>query len=467
MGGALTFVCDRCGALGRAPAAGRVRCGACGRVSGVEPPAVSQRRAVSGVARPTPPARPTPVAGASRATPAPPAAAAPPAGVASQQGAAALAEAPPPAEAAPPAREARAERASTPAGLRLPPLAPPSGPDRFERSEISPEEVPPPEGGYEDLILDDDEAPAAPAPPAEAAPPPAPAAQPAARNEPGVRAPASPKPGPPEFTVPYPIEIGAGRPRRIPRVVAAVVLFGAGAALAAGVTVAARAVLREPAAPATAPAPLAAAPAIDPSMPQDAAPEPALGLAVVPAEEPAPEAAPAPPAPRRKEGRRAAASVSISSRPLLPAPRPVAGAATGEGVPEDAPPELPTHGLSAPLPIEVASAVPPPAPAVEDAPAYPGSGFRKPAPADRACVERSLRLPRDLSGRFDGTLTVKFPVAVDGSVGAVEVLGPVPDPRVTQAVEAAIRSCRFNPGTDPQGKPTPLWAVMPLRFVTR
>ncbi|HSN90814.1 MAG TPA: hypothetical protein VLS93_06270, partial [Anaeromyxobacteraceae bacterium] len=107
MSGALTFVCDRCGALGRAAAAGRARCGACGRITVVEAPFEP---------------------GSSDA-------------------------------------DARAS-----AGPRLPPLAPPSGPDRFERSEIHPEDLPPPEGGYEDLVLDDD-GPAAALP---AAAPPAP-----------------------------------------------------------------------------------------------------------------------------------------------------------------------------------------------------------------------------------------------------------------------------------------------------
>jgi TonB family protein len=128
-------------------------------------------------------------------------------------------------------------------------------------------------------------------------------------------------------------------------------------------------------------------------------------------------------------------------------------------------PEVATHGLVAPAPIDLAP--PPPPPQVEDAPAYPGDGFRKPVAADRTCVERALRLPRDLAGRFDGTLTVKFPVAADGSVGRVEVLGQVTDPRLPRAVEAAVRACRFVPGADAQGKPTALWAVMPLRFVTR
>jgi TonB family protein len=231
--------------------------------------------------------------------------------------------------------------------------------------------------------------------------------------------------------------------------------------------VAARAVLREPAIPA--PVDPAPAPAVEPAAVEvPAQAEPPLGVVVAPAEDPPAPSVPAQPEPRRREGRSAAkAAVSISARPLVPAPHPVAGAGTEQAAPRDEPLELETHGLSAPRPIEVASALPPPRPAVEDAPAYPGTGFRKPAPADRSCLERALRLPRDVAGRFDGTLTVKFPVAADGTVGPVEVLGPVPDPRVPRAVETAIRSCRFLPGTDPRGRPTALWAVMPLRFVAR
>jgi len=117
--------------------------------------------------------------------------------------------------------------------------------------------------------------------------------------------------------------------RKIPRVVAAAVLFGAGAALAAGVTVAARAVLRDPAeraAPAIAPAPVAAAPVAEP--PTRAEPTP--GLAVVLADEPPPAPAPAVAAPRRQVNRRAA-EVTISTRRLVPTPRPLAGAPAPPG----------------------------------------------------------------------------------------------------------------------------------------
>ena len=437
MSGAVTFVCDRCGALGRAAAAGRARCGACGRIVVVEAPFPPAVRAAT-------PLRPTP------ANIAPPAKAAPRAKTA------------PPVQAAPSA-DAAAENARGPADARLPPLAPPSGPGRFERSEISPEDLPPPEGGYVDLVLDDDAPPAAPPPAAvpatETAPPPLPAPR-ADGTDVSTRPTPRPSTAQRQAAVPPPLPpaVALAHARKIPRVVAAAVLFGAGAALAAGVTVAARAVLRDPAersAPAIAPAPVAAAPAAEP--PTRAEPTP--GLAVALADEPPPAPAPAVAAPRRQVNRRAA-EVTISTRRLVPTPRPLAGAPAPQAEPEAA-----THGLTAPTPIELA---PPPAPpAVEDAPAYPGDGFRKPVAADRGCVERALRLPRDLAGRFDGTLTAKFAVAADGTVGRVEVLGPVPDARVPQAVESAIRACRFLPGADAQGKPTALWAVMPLRFVTR
>jgi TonB family protein len=245
------------------------------------------------------------------------------------------------------------------------------------------------------------------------------------------------------------------------------VLFVAGATLAVGVTVAGRAAWRgspDGAAPAVAPAPTDTAPAppaaVDTAQPPAPA-EPAADLAAAPAEAAPPAPAPAPP--QRKGSRRVAeASVSISARPLVSSPRRVARA---EPAPQDDP-EPPTHGLPAPLPIVVASAAPRP-PVVEDAPAYPGDGFRRPAPADRGCVERALRLPSDLAGPLDGTLTVKFPVSAEGTVGRIEVLGDLPDPRVVPAVQAAIRACRFLPGADAQGKPTALWAVMPLRFVKR
>ena len=81
-------------------------------------------------------------------------------------------------------------------------------------------------------------------------------------------------------------------------------------------------------------------------------------------------------------------------------------------------------------------------------------------------MQRGLRLPRDLTSR-PWVVTARFPVGADGTLGAIEVLGDVADPRVAEAVRRAIRGCAFVPGADAQGRPTRLWAVMPIRFVGR
>jgi TonB family protein len=80
-------------------------------------------------------------------------------------------------------------------------------------------------------------------------------------------------------------------------------------------------------------------------------------------------------------------------------------------------------------------------------------------------VQSSVRLPRDLAATLSGTFTVRFAVSRDGSVGLIQVMDQVPDPRISEAIVSAVQSCEFRPGTDAAGRPTRLWVVMPLRFV--
>jgi protein TonB len=102
---------------------------------------------------------------------------------------------------------------------------------------------------------------------------------------------------------------------------------------------------------------------------------------------------------------------------------------------------------------------------IEDAPAYATAGYVKPAEVERGCVAQSTRIPTDLKGFVTGTpITVKFAVRADGSTSQFQVMTPgVPD-RIAAAVFQAVQSCRFKPGTDPRGKPTPIWVILPLRF---
>jgi hypothetical protein len=41
---------------------------------------------------------------------------------------------------------------------------------------------------------------------------------------------------------------------------------------------------------------------------------------------------------------------------------------------------------------------------------------------------------------------------------------PVSDPRIGEIIRAGLLSCRWNPGTDPDGRPVRLWVDMPIRF---
>lgn len=103
--------------------------------------------------------------------------------------------------------------------------------------------------------------------------------------------------------------------------------------------------------------------------------------------------------------------------------------------------------------------------AIEDAPAYATAGYVKPRMAEANCVQSNVRIPRDLQG-FVSSLTVKFAIRADGSVSQFQPAAAgqhVPD-RILAAVFQAVQGCQWIPGTDPRGKPTSIWVILPLRF---
>jgi protein TonB len=102
--------------------------------------------------------------------------------------------------------------------------------------------------------------------------------------------------------------------------------------------------------------------------------------------------------------------------------------------------------------------------AIEEAPRWVTTGFRKPAEVEPGCVAASIRLPPDLAGFVSQRLTVKFAVNRDGSVGRVELLADVPDRRIEAAIVRALGSCRWRPGADARGEPIALWVILPIRF---
>lgn len=100
----------------------------------------------------------------------------------------------------------------------------------------------------------------------------------------------------------------------------------------------------------------------------------------------------------------------------------------------------------------------------EEAPRYMTAGFRAPRERDRGCLARSMRVPRELAGFVSGPITVKFAVRRDGSIGQLQIMSQVPDPRIGDAIRQALQSCEWVAGADAQGNPTSIWVIQPIRF---
>jgi protein TonB len=49
-------------------------------------------------------------------------------------------------------------------------------------------------------------------------------------------------------------------------------------------------------------------------------------------------------------------------------------------------------------------------------------------------------------------------------VGEVQFLSDLPDRRIAAAIEAALRACPWQAGSDASGQPIALWVILPLRF---
>jgi TonB family protein len=344
---------------------------------------------------------------------------------------------------------------------------------------VDPWSLPPPEDGYENLAFEDVQAGAAarPAPPRMAA---AAAPEPPGKDA----APEPPKPSgeddAPELPKPSgeddaaPIE-GSSR-RRVMLLAAA----AAGAVVAAGVAVwivrggssstdsgageAVRVTVTQE--PSWMGAPPLAPP--DPSFTEPSRPAalPArpLGLASPPLRPSAPAAAPVRPAPSREPVR------APSSVPP-PDPAEAAEAASADATAEVPEPTPPPEPEPAPGPAAAASAAipipPPPAlPGPQAAPAdgvQPGGKARAPALLTRTCVEDALRVPRGLEGRLPAEVVLRVKVDEDGRPTDVS-FGSAFDPRLASALGAAVRSCRFVPGSDAGGRPAARTATMRVRF---
>lgn len=101
---------------------------------------------------------------------------------------------------------------------------------------------------------------------------------------------------------------------------------------------------------------------------------------------------------------------------------------------------------------------------VEEAPMYMTTGFKTPRLTDKACLGENMKIPPQLMDMVTGPVTVKFAVYSNGAVGSIQILTPVADPRIGDAIKRAITSCEWTPGADAQGRPHAIWVIQPFRF---
>jgi protein TonB len=78
-------------------------------------------------------------------------------------------------------------------------------------------------------------------------------------------------------------------------------------------------------------------------------------------------------------------------------------------------------------------------------------------------VQRSLRIPEEWLERL-GLVTVKFAVGKDGAPSRFQSLSQGFAERAGPAIWRAVRSCRWIPGADDQGRTAAIWVVLPIRF---
>ena len=101
----------------------------------------------------------------------------------------------------------------------------------------------------------------------------------------------------------------------------------------------------------------------------------------------------------------------------------------------------------------------------EEAPKYMQAGFRKPTLSNPRCIQENMRVPAALQGFISGPITLKIGIRRDGSVQALQIMTAVPDKRIEDAIRHAVGACPFIPGADAQGRPTPIWVIMPIRLI--
>jgi protein TonB len=101
---------------------------------------------------------------------------------------------------------------------------------------------------------------------------------------------------------------------------------------------------------------------------------------------------------------------------------------------------------------------------IEDSPAYATAGYRKPQMATPKCVQDTTRIPRDLAGFISGPITVQFAILRDGAPSQFKVITNGVPGGIAAAIWTAVQECKWVAGADPQGRPTNIWVILPLRF---
>jgi TonB family protein len=331
--------------------------------------------------------------------------------------------------------------------------------------EVDPWSLPPPEGGYESLVLDEGQPGAAEAAPAAA---PAETAGSIATALEGVEPAAEASPEDALAVAPAP-----GRSRAIlaaAALAALLVVAGFAAWLArsrpptpAAAGGAVRVTVTQEI-PWSSPPPLAP---LDPTFAERARAEaPPSRPATLASPSPRPPASPAPPAraPAARPAPELVPAGAVDARPPADAlpPAPETGAAA-PAAPDPAPgpgPAAPAASAAIPLPPA------PPPPAAQAAPARdagPAAKGRAPVLQTASCVEDALRIPRGLEARLPREVILRVEVGEDGRPANVTLPGSV-DPRLGSALAAAVRKCRFEPGSDATGRPAALPTTMRVRF---
>jgi hypothetical protein len=151
--------------------------------------------------------------------------------------------------------------------------------------------------------------------------------------------------------------------------------------------------------------------------------------------------------------------------PELPAPEPEAApgpGTAGEGVVGGAP----GGGGGAPVPGGAGLLGPPGA--IEDAPEDAARRNLRPKLADPECMrrsqdrERELKEHPELAGRV---IRVEFRVSPTGALSDFRALDADVDEPLARAMWSAVRRCRWNPGTDAEGRPATRTVSLGFRFV--